>query len=62
MRWDGRGLDSTKTDGPDRMAKRYRLVSSAAEAHGARIKRFRLAKMDALARLEPRPRAARPVP
>jgi hypothetical protein len=40
--------------------KRYRLVTSRKEAHGARIKRLRLAQMDALARLEPRQRTPRP--
>jgi hypothetical protein len=45
-------LDFAKTDGPAPKAERYRLVASRVETHGARIKRFRLAKMDALARLE----------
>jgi hypothetical protein len=44
-----------------RQLKRYLLVSSRAEKQGARIKRFRLLKLDPLAHLEPRgaPRSAR---
>jgi hypothetical protein len=34
-------------------------VTSRVEAQGARIKRFRLMQMEALARLEPAPRAPR---
>ena len=54
-------LDSRKPSAaPDRKPKRYRLlVAERVEAHGARIKRFQLAQMDALARLEPRARTAR---
>jgi hypothetical protein len=32
----------------DRKPKRYRLVVDRVEAHGARVKRIRLAQMDAL--------------
>jgi hypothetical protein len=42
-------LDSRKpTAAADRKPKRYRLVADRVEAHGARIKRFRLAQMEAL--------------
>jgi len=52
-------LDSPSQDSRARKPKRYRLVSSRAEAHGARIKRLRLAQMEALTRLEPAPRTPR---
>ena len=42
-------LDSRKPSSDRaRKAKRYRLVASRVEAKGMRIKRFRLAQMDAL--------------
>jgi hypothetical protein len=52
-------LDSPNTAGPAGKPKRYRLVTSRVEAHGARIKRFRLMQMEALSRLEPAPREPR---
>jgi len=43
-------VDSRKPSAaPDRKPKRYRLVVDRVEARGARIKRIRLAQMDALA-------------
>jgi len=53
-------LDSRKTPGPTRKPKRYRLVSSRIESQGARVKRFRLMQMEALARLEPAARTTSP--
>jgi hypothetical protein len=44
-------LDSRKTAGPDRKARRYRLVSRL-DDQGQRIKRFRLSRADGLPRLE----------
>jgi hypothetical protein len=45
-------LDSWRTARPAWRPKRYGLVSERAEAAGARIKRFRLARMEALPALE----------
>jgi len=45
-------LDSPRTDRPTRKPRRYGFVSERVEARGARIKRFRLARMDALPRLD----------
>jgi hypothetical protein len=59
MRWDSTLLDSPKPQASPRKPKRYRLVASRVEAHGARIKRLRLAQLDAIARLEPPARAPR---
>ena len=43
-------LDSRKpTTAPEKKPKRYRLVADRVEAQGVRVKRFRLAQMDALA-------------
>jgi hypothetical protein len=53
-------VDFRKTSRPARALKRYRLVSSRAEQRGARIKRFRLMRMEALATLEPGGRSPRP--
>ena len=50
-------LDSPKTDGPSRGPRRYRLVADRIEAQSARVRRFRLAQMDPLPRLQT---AARP--
>jgi hypothetical protein len=56
-------LDSLKTAGPARKLKRYQLVSRRMEARSERIRRFRLARTQALPRLErlePAPPRARP--
>ena len=43
-------LDSRKPSAaPETKPKRYRLVASRMEARGVRVRRFRLAQMDALA-------------
>ena len=54
-------MDSARKPQPAKgRSRRYQFVSEA-EGYGARIKRFRLARMDALSRLEPRPRSPRAV-
>jgi hypothetical protein len=45
-------VDSPGTDGPARKPRRYRLVSERVEAQSARIRRFRLARMEALPPLQ----------
>ena len=45
-------LDSKKTARPVWKPKRYGLVSERVEAQTERIRRFRLARMEALPRLE----------
>ena len=46
-------MDSPSKDGPARKPRRYQLVSERVEAQSARIKRFRLARMEALPPLKP---------
>ena len=45
-------MDSPSTDRPARKPRRYQFVSERVEAQGARIKRFRLARMEALPPLQ----------
>jgi len=45
-------LDSPEKADPGRKPRRYRLVPPGVEAQGARIKRFRLARMEALPALQ----------
>ena len=52
VRWNLARLDSPKTDSPARKPRRYRLVSQRVEAQTERVRRFRLARMEALPRLE----------
>jgi hypothetical protein len=55
-------LDSWKTARPVWKTKRYGLVSERVEAQSERVKRFRLARMEALPRLENLEPAARTRP
>ena len=45
-------VDSAKTVGSDRIARRYRLVATRAQTHSERFKRFRLTRADGLPPLE----------
>ena len=45
-------MDSPETDAPGRKPRRYWLVSERMEAQSERIRRFRLARMEALPQLK----------